>query len=120
MQTNLSGLAEALGFTRQYANRLSKAADFPYLQKPGEQGAKRWRVDVGQVRRWLEEKDAEKVQAEHNRRALAREEQAYRNFWRIALNQGYTPDHIAYYRDRCETMEQLEKQARRMGFSLDY
>ena len=119
MQSNLSGLGKALGFSRQYANKLSQEPGFPYLQKPGEQGATRWLVDVGQVRRWLEERDAEAAELARDREAFARQERASRDFWCKLLHQGYQPEDIKSIRDGCFTVEDLQREARRLRITLD-
>lgn len=118
MQTNLSGLGKALGFSRQHANRLSREDGFPYLQKPGERGATRWLVDTSQVRRWLEEREIEKVEAAADREAWALEERLYREFWNQLLWRGYDPILISSIRDKCLNVEQLKKKAKELGFSL--
>lgn len=118
MQTNLSGLAEALGFSRQNANRLSRLPGFPYLRKPGEQGATRWLVDVGQVRRWLEKREEMAVAEADWSLERGKTERVYRDFWSQLLRRGYRPSEISYIRDRCYGVEDLKREAKRRGIRL--
>lgn len=118
MQINLSGLAKALNCSRQYANKLSRMDGFPYLQKPGLNGATRWLVDVGQVRRWLEGRDLARHEEQQCAEEMSRREMEYRVFWKECLRRGYRPDEISAIRDSC-SVDQLRRKACRMGFSIE-